>query len=77
MSIFERLLIFILKKGKSSQNCVEVQECPDSNMPNENIVTEYLTYLKNHSVEDQIQELDLVAKEIQVILNKCTNHNEN
>ena len=76
MGIFERTLIFLLKKRKLNLLCIEVQECPNSKMLNDNFVTYYLKHCEKHSIQEQIQELNLMAKEIHVFLSHRTKYIE-
>ena len=75
LGFFERILTFLLKKRKLNLLCIKVQECTNSNT-SDNIVTEYLKKCEQHSIQEQIQELNLMAKEINVFLKQCTKYTE-
>ena len=45
-------------------------------MSNDNFVTDYLKHCEKHSIQEQIQELNLMAKEINVFLKQCTKYTE-
>ena len=73
--LLERLSSFMMNRRKNNSIFIQVLECQNSNMV-DNIGTDCFKHFKKQSIQEHIQELNLLTKEMDVFLNESAGVNE-